>query len=313
MRPDAHTLVAAYAAGALEDDERVDVQQHLAQCEVCRDDLRGFLETLAVLAESTAERPPARMREAVLARARMTAQLPPLTDGPDRADGSDVAGSDAPDVAAVSGAGTPGVTRVAVTPGAAGHGSGTAAAAVSAGVGDADGADAAGRADVTPADPAQRRRATTTLFALAATGLTVVALGAGAWGVTSADRLGDVRAQQAAVQRVLSAGDVVTVSGTPELPGGVQGDDVLVLASDAADAALLLPAGLPAAPEGSTWQAWTLSGDEAASAGVFDVGEGEAVPLDGGVSGVDAVAVSLEPTGGSTAPTTDPVLVVPLV
>ncbi len=112
---------------------------------------------------------------------------------------------------------------------------------------------------------------------------------------------------------MLSAGDVVTVSGTPLLSGGVQGDDVVVLASETADAALLLPAGLPAAPEGFTWQAWTLSGDEAVSAGVFDVGEGEAVALSGGVSGVEAVAVSLEPAGGSATPTTDPVLVVPLV
>jgi len=284
MRPDAHTLVAAYAAGALEDDERADVQEHLDQCEVCRDDVRGFRETLAVLAEASAERPPARMREAVLARARTTPQLPPLTPE------ASTAGP---------GAVEPGVVEPPVDGGVGG------AQAPSPRRDRDDGRSAAA--------PAQRRRATNTMFALAASALTLVALAAGTWGFTSADRLGDVRAQQAAVQRVLSAGDVVTVSGTPQLAGGVQGDDVLVLASETADAALLLPAGLPAAPEGSTWQAWTVSGDEAVSAGVFDVGEGEAVALGGGVSGVEAVAVTLEPAGGSAAPTTDPVLVVPLV
>lgn len=140
-----------------------------------------------------------------------------------------------------------------------------------------------------------------------------MALAAGAWGISSADRLGEVQAQQESVQRVLAAGDVETVSGTPQLAGGVQGDEVTVLASRSADAALLLPAGLPAAPEGSTWQAWTVAGEDAVSAGVFDVSGGDPVALTGGVSGVDAVAVTLEPAGGSEAPTTEPVLVVPLV
>jgi anti-sigma-K factor RskA len=269
MRPDAHTLVAAYAADALEESERADVEAHLEECEVCREDLRGYRETLAALAATTAEAPPARMREAVLARVRTTPQLPPTTPpvqaGPDGA-----------------------------RPERAGPG-----------VGGAGGSD-------DPAATGTTRDRSRTLFALAASVLTVLALAAGAWGVTTSDRLADVRAQQAAVQRVLSADDVVSLSGTPQLAGGVQGDEVVVLASASADAALLLPAGLPVAPEGSTWQAWTVTPDGARSAGVFDVRGGEAVALQGGLEGAQAVAVSLEPRGGSEAPTTDPVLVVPL-
>lgn len=274
MRPDTHTLVAAYAAHALEEPERADVREHLARCEVCRDDVRGYRETLAAMATASAEVPPARMREAVMARARLTPQLPPLPPA-------------------------------------------TAAAPPAA---EAEGADEAGAA-VDGAVPAPRHGARSrsgagvsrSLFALAASALTVVALAAGAWGLTSSERLSDVRAQQATVQQVLSAEDVVSVAGRPQLGGGVQGDEVVVLASASADAALLLPAGLPAAPDGSTWQAWTLTGDQATSAGLFDVDGGDAVALSGGVAGVDSVAVTLEPAGGSAAPTTDPVLVVPLV
>lgn len=252
MRPDAHTLVAAYAVDALDEHERADVRAHLDECEACREDLRSYRDTVALLASATAEAPPARMREQVLARARQTPQLPPVPQpgGP-------------PD----------------------------------------DGAPAA-----TP-----RRGSGRALFALAASVLTVVALGAGAFGVVQSQRLGDVRDQQAAVERVLSADDVITASGVPTLTDGVQGDRVVVLASTSEDAALLLPGGLPTAPEGSTWQAWTVTGDTPVSAGVFDVGSGEPVVLDASVAGVDAVAVTLEPEGGSEAPSTEPVLVVPVV
>lgn len=267
MRPDAHTLVAAYAADALEQAERADVEAHLAECDVCRDDLRGFREALAALAHATAEAPPARMREAVMARVRNTAQLPPLA----RPEG----GVQAADVAA------PEVQVVAV-----------------------DELGSRGRRPLAGSGRA--------LFALAASVLTVVALGAGVWGVSTAGTLSDVRAQQAAVQRVLAADDVVSLSGTPQLADGVVADEVVVLASRSEDAALLLPAGLPRAPEGSTWQAWTVTADGARSAGVFDVAGGEAVALSGSLADADAVAVSLEPRGGSEAPTSDPVLVVPL-
>lgn len=297
MRPDAHALVAAYAIDALDEAERADVRAHLVECEVCRDDLRGYRETTALLAATTAEAPPARMREQVLARIRDTAQLPPLTapgEPGEPGEPRESVGPEEPvDAQPVGTGGVPAARRRRDREGR-----------------DRDDLRSEGR-DRSGVEPS-RRGVSPALFGLAASTLTVAALGAGAWGLSSADQLSDVRAQQAAVQRVLAAEDVVSVSGTPQLAEGVQGDEVVVLASESADAALLLPAGLPAAPEGSTWQAWTVTGDQAVSAGVFDVRGGEAVALSTGVGGVDAVAVSLEPAGGSEAPTTDPVLVVPL-
>ena len=255
MRPDAHTLVAAYAVHAVDERERADVVAHLDECDTCRDDLRVFRETATVLATAAAEAPPARMRAAVLARARTTPQLPPVT----------------------------GERGGAVV--------------------------AAGAASSVPRSGTTTR----TLFGLAASVVTVVALGAGGFALVQSDRLGDAQQQQAAVQRVLSADDVVTLSGVPQLPDGLQGDDeVVVLASASRGAAILLPAGLPKAPEGSTWQAWTVTGGRATSAGTFDVASREAVALQASVAGADAVAVTLEPAGGSRSPSTDPVLVLPL-
>ncbi len=114
------------------------------------------------------------------------------------------------------------------------------------------------------------------------------------------------------MQRVLGADDVITVRGDVTLPDGSVGDEVVVLASAGSDSAVLLAEGLPAAPEGSTWQAWTLSGDDVRPAGVFDASEQTTVALSGGVDDADAVAVSLEPAGGSPSPTTTPVVVLPL-
>jgi len=297
MRPDAHTLVAAYAVHALDEGERADVVEHLDQCDTCRDDLRSFRVTATVLAAATAEAPPARMRAAVLARARTTPQLPPLTgERPGTVDA----------VAAARAGDVPTESTEPPSGGLRGVAADAAATRVPRSRRGADG-EPERRAGAARTGTSSR-----TLFGLAASMLTVVALGAGAFAVVQSDRLGDSQQQQAAVQRVLSADDVVTLTAVPQLADGVQGDEVVVLASASQDAALLLPAGLPAAPEGSTWQAWTLTGDRATSAGTFDVASGEAVALQASVAGADAVAVSLEPAGGSESPSTDPVLVMPL-
>lgn len=60
-------LTAAYALGALPDDERREVEAHLAQCEECAADARSFapaLEALALDVEPVA--PPAHLRARVL-------------------------------------------------------------------------------------------------------------------------------------------------------------------------------------------------------------------------------------------------------
>ncbi|WP_345714336.1 anti-sigma factor domain-containing protein, partial [Kineococcus glutinatus] len=71
--------------------------------------------------------------------------------------------------------------------------------------------------------------------------------------------------------------------------------------------AVLLPAGADPAPTGHTWQAWFLDGGEPRPADTFGTGGGGEV-LAGLPAAATAVAVTLEPEGGSDAPTTDPVV-----
>jgi anti-sigma-K factor RskA len=81
---DLHTLTGAYAADALDDLERRAVEQHLQACPECAEEVRGLRETVARLADAVAVVPPPRVREGVLARIAVTAQVPPVAAAPGR-------------------------------------------------------------------------------------------------------------------------------------------------------------------------------------------------------------------------------------
>jgi anti-sigma-K factor RskA len=80
QRHDLHTLTGSYALDALRGAELDEFERHLNHCPSCTAEVRGLRETAARLALATAERPPAAMRDRVLALAERTRQLPPLTD-----------------------------------------------------------------------------------------------------------------------------------------------------------------------------------------------------------------------------------------
>lgn len=74
---------------------------------------------------------------------------------------------------------------------------------------------------------------------------------------------------------------------------------------------VLLFDGLGAAPQGHEYQAWYIDAAGPHSAGVFQAAGGStAVVLEGRMTAGDAVGVTVEPEGGSEAPTTEPFLVV---
>ncbi len=76
-RPDPHTMAGPYALDALSEPDRGLFEQHLSGCDTCAQELRGLLETTALLGAATAAQPPARLRERVLAEVSRTRQLPP--------------------------------------------------------------------------------------------------------------------------------------------------------------------------------------------------------------------------------------------
>jgi len=73
------------------------------------------------------------------------------------------------------------------------------------------------------------------------------------------------------------------------------------------DRAVLVTENLPPAPEGEVYQAWLLRGDVPEPAGLFEPRDGgaAATPIEGSLEGAEAVAVTVEPPGGSPAPTSD--------
>jgi len=74
--------------------------------------------------------------------------------------------------------------------------------------------------------------------------------------------------------------------------------------------AMLVAEDLPSPPEGETYEAWILREDVPEPAGLFEPDDAgvAAAPIEGSVEDADAVAVTVEPSGGSSSPTSDPLM-----
>ncbi|CAA9434102.1 MAG: hypothetical protein AVDCRST_MAG28-1674 [uncultured Rubrobacteraceae bacterium] len=84
---------------------------------------------------------------------------------------------------------------------------------------------------------------------------------------------------------------------------GVQGEVVTV----GEGRGVLVAENLPSTPEGEVYETWLLRDGVPEPAGVFTSSDGgdAAAPIEGSLEGADAVAVTVEPSGGSPAPTSD--------
>ncbi len=73
--------------------------------------------------------------------------------------------------------------------------------------------------------------------------------------------------------------------------------------------AVLMAEDLPPAPEGHVYEAWVMHDGVPEPAGTFHSQDGQAVTrIEGSLEGADAVAVTVEPSGGSSMPTSEPLL-----
>jgi anti-sigma-K factor RskA len=75
---DIHALSGAYAIDALDDVERARFERHLAECADCAAEVASLREAAALLPETTLARPPASLRDRVLADIDTVRPLPPV-------------------------------------------------------------------------------------------------------------------------------------------------------------------------------------------------------------------------------------------
>ncbi|MFC7616992.1 anti-sigma factor domain-containing protein [Actinokineospora soli] len=122
----------------------------------------------------------------------------------------------------------------------------------------------------------------------------------------SQEDLSDARAQAAAMSEILSARDAKVITG------GVGDLSGTVLYSRERGDVLLLASGVPAPPEGKSYQVWLMGGDTPFhSVGLITAdAQGRAAIIDatGEVATATNIGITVEPEGGSTTPSTDPIM-----
>jgi anti-sigma-K factor RskA len=153
------------------------------------------------------------------------------------------------------------------------------------------------------ADVARWRRRTA-----AAVAAGVVALGgmATVW-VVQQERVDRAQTEAAQIAAVYAAGDAT--ARTVDLPGGGK---ITVVVSPSEHDAVAVMSNLPAPPAGKVYQLWLIKRTAPTSAAVMAAGQtsGRAVLA---IDDADTLGVTVEPEGGSPAPTSPSVVGVPLV
>ncbi|GAA2983958.1 anti-sigma-K factor RskA [Microbacterium terrae] len=153
----------------------------------------------------------------------------------------------------------------------------------------------------------ERRNWTRGLLALAASVVLLVVLG---FGAATVNELVNRTPAQVALAEIESAPDAQSSAAVL-----TDGGTATVHWSESVGKVVLTSAGLPAIADDEDFELWYVRGDEPISAGTFDAAaSGQTVALlDGAMEAGDAIAVTVEPAGGSPtgAPSTEPIVVVP--
>jgi anti-sigma-K factor RskA len=115
----------------------------------------------------------------------------------------------------------------------------------------------------------------------------------------------DLRTDRSHLTAVMAAPDATTTEG--DVAGG---GEVRVIASPTRDAAVVVGASLKGLDPDQTYQVWRMHDGQPTSVGLL--GRGPGMLYVGGIKGADAFAVTVEPSGGSPKPTSDPIVATPV-
>ena len=127
--------------------------------------------------------------------------------------------------------------------------------------------------------------------------------------VSTQDRLNTVQAQNQAIAAVLAAPDAQIATAKSSTGG-----NATVVLSYAQQKMIFTSSGLKPLPNAKVYELWLLSGQSAVSAGLLpQPTDGKTAPvLASGLTSADKVGVTVEPAGGTSSPTTTPIIVMTL-
>lgn len=272
-------LLAAWALDAVDDRERAVVERAIAADPELALEARGLLETTALLAGSVAAAPPPALRADVLAAIAREPQQTPSDDDAAAHPGAAAPSTPAPVATpAPTAPASPAQAPTSPSPTAAPH--------------------------ETPAPSPQPRRhgpGRWQRFALAAVVAGALAVPATVAYQTS-QRAEQAEQQVAALEQAMREPGATLVQG--DVAGGGRAAAVLTDGT-----AVFTASDLPDPGEGLAYQLWRADGETMVSAGVLSTHDGRVTTTVSADIPVDVLAVSIEPAGGSTAPTTDPIVI----
>ncbi len=269
MTDDPHLDLAAYALDALTPEERTRFEAHLADCPDCQRQLREFSQTAAELSADTAATPPEHLRTDVLAAISSMPQLGPEPGGDE-------------------------------------SGRHEAAGAQPVSQPEPDQAEPAPQ-QVSPGQRPQRAARTTArrVGQIVLAAAVAVILAVGGWVVGRQQQVSNsVQAGQTAQSRLLQAPDA-RIYRQPMRNNA----SISYVVSKKRNAAMAIISGKPTAGSGHVFQLWTMhgpKGNQPKSAGTFSGTRSKPIWLTGNISSAAAVAITVEPDGGSPQPTTKP-------
>ncbi|WP_104127957.1 anti-sigma factor [Cryobacterium sp. Y57] len=295
-------LAGAYALHALDADDMAIFEAHLAESKEARIEAAELTDIAVALGLAVAPvQPSDAVKANLMAMLSSTPQLPPLP-------ASRTTSPSAMDVAAADpGASPAGPSVATATPGTEGP------AATGAGTTAEPRPESdihSGNASSTPRPSTATERAQARWFkrpsqfilAIAA----AVALFVGGISLGQALNSNEFKSQQAAsLAQINAANDSQRAATTT-----VDGQEVTLVWSNTLGISALLVDNLPALPSDQDYQLWYMNDGDATSAGTFDSsGDGTVWRvLDGTMHTGDQVGVTVEPTGGSDQPTSNPIV-----
>ena len=154
---------------------------------------------------------------------------------------------------------------------------------------------------------AQRRPRLPRLAAALAAASLVIVVALGITQTLTRHQPGGAPTASAAISRVVTAPDARTQTMRTSA-GGI----VTVVVSAGQQAAVVSAMGMRSLPPAQTYQLWVIGPDGARSAGLLSR-TGRAGPvLASGVEPGDRIGITVEPAGGTSGPTTTPVIAVPI-